>query len=60
MFPGFPYCRLFYHMSLTCSFSDCYRSIGALNEEGIKCLWAIYVGALVYLVLAIYLNQVFP
>ena len=54
--PSFPYIRMFYHMGMACSYSACYKSISKINEETWHCLIAIYVLAVVYLVLAIYLH----
>lgn len=56
MLPSFPFIRCFYHMALDCAYATCYKSIYNLNEETIQCIAAVYIGAVVYLVLAIYLN----
>ena len=58
--PSFPFIRCFYHMALDCAYSTCYKNISDLNEETIQCIAAVYIGAVVYLLLAIYLNQVVP
>ena len=58
--PSFPYMRLFYNMALDCAYSTCFQSISSVDQETYQCLIAIYAGALVYFVLAIYLNQVVP
>lgn len=52
--------RLFYNMALDCAYSTCFQSISSVDQETFNCLIAIYVGAVVYFVLAIYLNQVVP
>ena len=54
--PSFPYIRMFYNMALDCAYSTCYESIYGIDEETKLCLIAIYIGAFVYFVLAIYLN----
>lgn len=60
LIPSFPYMRMFYNMALDCAYSTCYQSISSVDQETFNCLIAIYAGALVYFVLAIYLNQVVP
>lgn len=60
LIPSFPYMRLFYNMALDCAYSTCFQSISSVDQETFNCLIAIYVGAVVYFVLAIYLNQVVP
>lgn len=60
LLPNFPYIRMFYNMTLDCAYSTCYTSIHNIDDETYRCLIALYVGALVYFILAIYLNQVVP
>jgi len=60
LLPNFPYIRMFYNMILDCAYSTCYRHYSQIDDESYTCLVAIYVGALVYFVLAIYLNEVVP
>jgi hypothetical protein len=60
LIPSFPFMRMFYNMALDCAYSTCYQSINSIDNETKMCLIAIYAGAVFYLVLAIYLNQVVP
>ncbi len=60
LLPSFPYIRMFYNMALDCAYSTCYQSISQIDDETYACLIALYVGAVVYFILAIYLNQVVP
>lgn len=55
IFPTFPFCRVMYHMAIDCAFSSCISELKNVNEEMIHCIVAIYVEAIIYLVLALYL-----
>jgi hypothetical protein len=60
LMPSFPYIRIFYNLALDCAYSTCYQNIEKIDDETYYCLIAVYLGALVYFLLAIYLNQVIP
>lgn len=59
-FPTFPFCRVMYHLAMECAYGSCYKQVSQINEETRWCLTAIYTEAVIYLVLALYLNEVVP
>lgn len=60
LLPNFPYMRSFHNMALNCAYSGCFKDISSIDEETYQCVIAMYVGALVYFVLALYLQEVVP
>jgi len=60
LMPTFPYMRLFYVMGLNCAYGGCYSDWRTLDEECIQCIIALYIGAVAYMVLALYLQYVVP
>jgi hypothetical protein len=59
-FPTFPFCRIMYHMAMDCAYIGCTRSMFKMKDEAYYCVIAIYLEAVIYLVLALYLYQVIP
>jgi hypothetical protein len=59
-FPTFPFCRVMYQIAMDCAFQKCFKSVWAMDEESKRCIIALYVEAVVYLVLALYLYYVIP
>lgn len=59
-YPMFPYCRIFYILSDECTFSKCISRFSEYPQEVYNCIGAIYIDSVMYLVLALYLNQVMP
>lgn len=47
-------------MSIACSNQECYRSLSVLTEEMQDCLLSLYIGAVFFFVLAIYLHEILP
>jgi ABC-type multidrug transport system ATPase subunit len=60
MYPPFAFCRLIYDMSIGCSNYSCYAHFSSLTPEMNDCLLWLYLGAVIFLVLGLYLNEVLP
>ena len=58
--PAFSFSRLIYIIAERCGFDHCMYSFDDVPPEFTICLWALYVSAVVYMVLALYLYEVVP
>lgn len=58
--PHMPYARIFYVLTEECGWNRCWSHWSQVSEEVVTLIKVLYVDALVYLVLAIYLNEVVP
>mmetsp|Transcript_30150 Transcript_30150/g.29445 ORF Transcript_30150/g.29445 Transcript_30150/m.29445 type:complete len:447 (+) Transcript_30150:387-1727(+) len=59
-FPTFTFCRSIYLLCLECAYYNCVGSIASIPPECINTIIFLYLSAVVYLVLAMYLYQVVP
>jgi ABC-type multidrug transport system ATPase subunit len=60
LYPTFPYTRFFFYLATACGYSSCISSFSELPDEAKTCLWVMYVEAVVFMLLALYLQQVVP
>jgi ABC-type multidrug transport system ATPase subunit len=58
--PSFTFSRLIYFVSQKCGYEHCMTGFGEMNREMTTCLIMLYVSAVVYMILALYLYQVVP
>ena len=54
------YCRIIYLLTEQCAWHECVSKLDAVNPEIVTCLTCLYLNAVAYLVLAIYLEEVMP
>mgnify|MGYP002622550182 CR=1 FL=1 len=59
-YPPFAFCRLIYVYSIRCSNNLCVKSSDDFDDEITDCLVSLYLGAIIFMVLGIYLNEVWP
>jgi len=60
IYPVFPFCRINYLLSEACSWHQCMSNINFVPNEIFEEIAALYVSSVVYMILALYLNQVVP
>ena len=60
IFPNFCFNRVVYMLVDVCSFDGCLQSFEELTDEQVGCITALYVDAVLYMILAVYLNEVVP
>lgn len=60
LYPTFPYTRLFFYLATACGYQSCISSFSDLPDEAKTCLILLYVEAVVFMLLALYLNQIVP
>mmetsp|Transcript_9448 Transcript_9448/g.9163 ORF Transcript_9448/g.9163 Transcript_9448/m.9163 type:complete len:468 (+) Transcript_9448:746-2149(+) len=60
LYPTFPYTRFFFIISTYCGYKSCITSFSELPSEAVRCLWIMYVEAVVFMLLALYFQQVVP
>ena len=51
---------MIYLLSIACSNLECYRSLNSITDEMTDCLLFLYIGAIFFFVLAIYLHEIIP
>lgn len=60
LWPTIAFNRIFYLMFINCSSDHCYSSIYGLPDEMLRCIGIIYVSALIFILVGIYLHEVVP
>jgi hypothetical protein len=60
LLPPFSFSRMIYFISVRCGYDHCLQGFHELNDEMRASLIMLYVSALIYLVLALYLYKVVP
>jgi len=60
LYPTFPFCRINYLLSEACSWYQCISNWRYVPDEIHEELKALYTTAVVYMILALYLNQIVP
>lgn len=60
LYPTFPYTRFFFYLATYCGYQSCIASFTELPSEAVRCLVLLYVEAVVFMLLALYLNQIVP
>lgn len=60
IYPPFAFCRLIYDLCTSCSNDSCINNITHLTSEMKFCFAVLYLGALVFLIIALYMEQVWP
>lgn len=60
IYPAFPFCRINFMLAEACSWSQCMSNLRYVPNEIHEELIALYVTAVVYMILALYLNEVVP
>ena len=60
LYPTFPYVRVFYHLTVACTYTVCVSQFKHLDSEASLSIGLLYVEAVVFLLLALYLQQVIP
>jgi len=56
----FDFSRALYLLAMRCSISECYKTMDSVPEEASQCIAFLYVGAVVFLLLGVYLYEVVP
>jgi ABC-type multidrug transport system fused ATPase/permease subunit len=59
-YPPFAFCRLIYDYSQACASNACYQSLSDINSEMVDCMLGLYLGAIFFMVLSIYLHAIWP
>jgi hypothetical protein len=59
-YPTFPFNRIVYLLVDGCSFDKCYSRMDFVTDEMWKCTYAVYFDAVLYLIIAMYLEEVVP
>ena len=59
-YPPFAFCRIIYDLSIKCENGTCLRGFYDFTPEMSYCLLSLYLGAVVFMALAMYLNEVLP
>jgi len=59
-YPPLAFCRLIYSLSIRCSNYVCVRGFFEVDQEMKECLFVLYAGAVVLMVLGLYLDKVWP
>ena len=60
LYPPFAFCRLIYSLSIKCSNYVCVRGFYDFDAEMTECLFMLYIESIVYLILGLYLDKVWP
>ena len=60
MYPTFPFVRFLYFLTVSCGYEVCISSWSMLDNEAVWCMILPYIEGVVFLILALYLNQVVP
>ena len=60
LYPTFPYTRFFFYLATYCGYKSCISSFSELPHEAVTCLILLYVESVIYMLIALYLNQVVP
>jgi len=60
IYPTFPFCRINFVLSEACSWHQCISQMKYIPDEIIEEIQALYISAVVYMILALYLNQIVP
>ena len=58
--PQFPFGRIIMHFANKCAWDSCQTNLEDVEEEIFRCLFYVYLNPIIYLVLALYLNEVIP
>jgi hypothetical protein len=59
-YPTFPFCRINFLLAEACSWYQCISQMKYIPDEIHEEITALYVTAVFYMILAIYLNQIVP
>jgi len=60
LYPPFAFSRLMYKLSYKCGFNECLAHFSGLDEEMLTCIYVLYGGAVVFLIVGLYLDAVLP
>jgi len=60
IYPPFAFCRIIYRLSIRCSNFVCARGFFDFDNEMKECLFILYSSAVIFMLLGVYLNQVWP
>jgi len=60
LFPTFPFNRILYICTNACAYTSCVKDLFTADHEIKECAASLYIFAVIYLVLALYLNEVVP
>lgn len=60
LYPPFAFCRIIYSLSIKCSNYVCVRGFYDFDDEMTESLAMLYIEAVVYLILGLYLDKVWP
>jgi len=58
--PTLNFCRIIYILSDNCAWRECVISIFNVNNEIKECLLSLYLNSIVYMILAMYFDNVIP
>jgi len=59
-YPPLAFSRILYNLGNQCSSLQCARGLSDISEETWSCIILLYVGAVIYLVLGLYLDAILP
>jgi len=59
-YPAFSFCRILYVLANNCGSGSCASSFSDLTSEVNECLIFLYLGAVVFFLVGVYLNEVLP
>jgi hypothetical protein len=59
IFPIFALYRIFHYITFSCGFQSCLRDFKDVNTELIYALILLYIGGFLFVLLGIYLNDIF-
>ena len=60
LYPPFAFSRLMYHFSYKCGATRCVEHLADVNDEMWSCVYVLYIGAVVFLIVGLYLDAVLP
>lgn len=60
MYPPFGFARIIYVLSMACSNGACFKRVDLITDEIKDCLIYLYVGGILFIILGLYLHEVFP
>jgi len=58
--PTLNFCRIVYMLSDLCAWSQCAGSYESMPPETMACLKSLWANAVVYMILALYANEIVP
>jgi hypothetical protein len=60
LYPGLNITRIFFILTTRCSDDNCVTSLSMMDEELINCVIFLYIMAIVYTILGLYLYEILP